>query len=74
MDVTQKMGMEDQGDHYWPPLQSFPLGWQFLPQWREEAAGVHEEDGGTGALTEGAEDWTQCLPMMITFIRPRCDS
>ena len=45
MDVPQKMGMEEQGDHSWPPVQSFPLGWQLLPQWREESAGVHEETG-----------------------------
>lgn len=59
-------------------LESHSLECQLLHEWRhiEVSADVHQEEGGTGALTEGAEDWggqphTQCLPRMITG---GCDS
>lgn len=39
--------------------QSLPLGWQLPHEWRhmEVSAGVHEDEGGAGALSDGAEDW-----------------
>lgn len=65
----QRMGLEELDDHWRAPpyplsgpglcsaLRVIPLGWQLLHEWRhvEVSAGVQEQEGEAGALSEGAE-------------------